>query len=57
MIGEGIVDADEVHLGRGTYGAVVADELGGVLVERSGPALLRDPEEGALEVEARGCTR
>ncbi len=53
MIGAGIVDADEVHLGRGAYGVVVADQLGGVLVERSMAAMLRDPEEGALEVETR----
>jgi hypothetical protein len=52
MICAGIVDADEVHLGHGAHGVVVADQLGGVLVERPMPALL-DPEEGTLEVEAQ----
>lgn len=51
MLRARIIDADEVHLDHSAHGTVVADQLGGVLVERPMLAPLY-PDQGTLEVEA-----
>jgi hypothetical protein len=52
MIDAGVVDADEVHLGGGTDHLVVADQLGGVDIERPACSLL-GADEGTLEAESQ----
>lgn len=51
MLRAGIIDADEVDLDHSAHGIVVADQLGGVLVERPMLAPL-NPDQGTLEGEA-----